>query len=107
MDEKVWNIWNSNYNRWFMGTLYTIGDVWQNSDTPIPMTRDQAQQEVDRLMNRQGTFNFEIRRLDGSKENDKVIISSVPINDRKCSSCGNERCSSTESSCWLCGAKLS
>jgi len=31
---------------------------------------------------------------------------SSPLNDRKCPSCPNDRCSSNEKSCWVCGAKL-
>jgi hypothetical protein len=38
---------------------------------------------------------------------DALTTASKPINDHVCPSCGNDKVSKTERSCWKCGGKLS
>lgn len=37
---------------------------------------------------------------------DKPEVQTSAINNHTCPSCGNDRCSKTEKSCWKCGGKL-
>ncbi len=35
-----------------------------------------------------------------------MVASNAAINDHTCTSCGNNRCSKTEKSCWKCGSPI-
>lgn len=43
---------------------------------------------------------------DGKIEINTTIVSKVVENNYICSACGNEKCNTSESSCWLCGFKF-
>lgn len=56
------------------------------------------------MINPNRTFGYTLD--DAVSKNDGASSTQPAVNDRTCPSCGNDRCSTTEKSCWKCGNQL-
>jgi hypothetical protein len=51
-------------------------------------------------------FDRELEKIEAAVVVDKIKKLTPVINDHICPHCGNDRCSKSEVSCWICGGRL-
>ena len=101
-ENYYWNVWHIDLKRWT--------NSGQMQDNPKQLEYNEAKKLCDRLNLGYSAPIFILKKLSRKSINvlpnlegdDAITI----INDYTCPSCFNEKCSTTESSCWRCGAKF-
>ena len=82
------------------GSIYTVADI-------RPDTGDWFVLLEERVGSWMRADRFELATAISERvSKDIVIDSAIAINDCTCPTCKNDRCSSTEKTCWRCGGNL-
>ena len=80
------------------GMVFKAKDVYQDTDGDWFVILPEGSREND---DGYYAFRFELYQLSLTDQTISPIV-----NDMTCKTCLNERCSSSEKSCWKCGASL-